>query len=128
MLFVISRIFGSISNPALSWTRLYIFMAFTQPASQLKLVNGPWLFLQYDLIIIALSSISWAFILILRLSSVHRTWGTSKLVPLFLVGTVILGSGATVALSLCCREGKLLDIQVLQEISVSSGQWLQKSR
>ena len=72
------------------------------------LIYGPWLFLQYDLIVIALSSLSWAYCLLAA--------GASPLVRpkhrvfiLLLIGTVILGPGATVSLALCYREGILTE-------------------
>lgn len=70
------------------------------------LVDGPWLFLQYDLIIIALSSISWAFLLVRQLLG-PREMSTVRLALVFLLGHVVIGPGATVSLALYWREVKL---------------------
>ena len=71
-----------------------------------RLVSGPWLFLQYDLIIIALSSLSWAYVLVKDL--VHDIPLATIAIPLILAAFgLVLGPGTTVSLTLFWREGVL---------------------
>lgn len=93
-------------EPGVSWWRMYVPKDLSGIREGTALVDGPWLFLQYDLIIIALSSISWAFLLVRQLLD-PRDLSTLRLVLLFLLGHVLVGPGATVSLALCWREGKL---------------------
>ena len=99
--------FGSVafsSDPAIDFTRMYVpFLTTGPPGSEKKLANGPWLFLQYDLIIISLSSLSWAYILVNRLHPQHHI-SPMLLALVFLLGAVVLGPGATVSLALLWRE------------------------
>jgi hypothetical protein len=66
------------------------------------LVRGPWLFLQFDLIIIALSSLSWAFIL-LR-SRIETNFSFIGLATFMFIGSVVFGPGAVVSFCLLVRE------------------------
>ncbi|KAH8645855.1 hypothetical protein BGZ60DRAFT_535868 [Tricladium varicosporioides] len=97
-------IMATTSDSALSFKRMYVPFFFSEPEGAVqKLANGPWLFLQYDLVIIVLSSLSWGFIL------VNRTLSNGSTIRLFLpllmaLGAMILGSGATVSLALLWRE------------------------
>lgn len=95
------------SDPLLSMKRVYVPDLFTGPPGPLSmLANGTWLFLQYDLIIIALSSLSWAYVLVSRL--VPTKSRVSSVLPLvLLVGGLVLGPGATVSLALFWRETEL---------------------
>lgn len=86
--------------------RLYVPNILTGFTPDLKLVDGPWLFLQFDLIIIALSSLSWAYILVSRLYF-GKTVANVFLLAEFLVGFLLLGAGATVSLALLWREDEL---------------------
>lgn len=93
------------NDSGMSLLRMYVPKTFTGIRDELKLVDGPWLFLQYDLIIISLSSLSWAYILVSRLSADKK-----PLVPLsliFLLGFIGIGAGATVSLALYWREFEL---------------------
>lgn len=105
---------GSIlvsTDPAMTITRVYVPFLFSGPegATQ-KLASGPWLFLQYDLIIISISCISWAYLLILRTLSCN-TWTRIYLLIIFMSSSAILGPGATVSLALFWREGYLSSIR-----------------
>lgn len=71
-----------------------------------KLLRGPWLFLQFDLIIIALASLSWVYLLLCDLVGGQKLSG-SRLVLALLTSLVLLGPGATVSLALFWREGLL---------------------
>lgn len=65
------------------------------------LVRGPWLFLQYDFIIIALSSLSWAYFLLTRVDEkLHTKW----LWVLMSIGCIVVGPGAVASLALWWRE------------------------
>ena len=95
------------SDPMLSMKRIYVPYLFTGPHGPLSmLASGTWLFLQYDLIIIALSSLSWAYVLVSRLIPTKSRVG--NVLPLVLLaGGLILGPGATVSLALFWRESEL---------------------
>lgn len=117
--------FGSVafsSDPAIGFTRMYVPFLRTGPAgSEKKLANGPWLFLQYDLIIISLSSLSWAYILVNRLHPVHRI-SPLLLSLMFLLGAAILGPGATVSLALLWRE------MLLHKATAAQGRVLRREK
>ena len=91
----------------LSYTRLYVPILLSEPnGSDRKLMGGPWLFLQYDLIIIALSSLSWAYLLSVKL--VHgKAAADSSILMALILGGIILGPGATVSLVLWWREDRI---------------------
>jgi hypothetical protein len=93
-------------SPLSTIRRLYVPSILTEFPPDLTLVDGPRLFLQFDLIIIALSSLSWAYILVSRLSFNKTTMNTALLAEL-LVGFLLLGAGATVSLALLWREDEL---------------------
>ncbi|KAK9772338.1 hypothetical protein SCAR479_11038 [Seiridium cardinale] len=94
-------------NPEIvNLTRMYVPAPFEGPSGvEDILVIGSWLFLQYDHIIISLSSLSWALVL-LRKTPLDRI-PTIVMILLLLVGSVVLGPGATVSLALYLREGHL---------------------
>lgn len=105
---------GSIlvsTDPAMTISRVYVPYLFAGPegATQ-KLASGPWLFLQYDLIIISISCISWVYFLILR-TLPGNTWIRSYLPIILLLSSAVLGPGATVSLALFWREGYLSSIR-----------------
>lgn len=79
------------------------------------LVHGPWLFLQFDLIIINLSSLSWAYLL----CKLHCSVVSTQLVLFFsiLLGTLVVGPGATVSLALCWREAQLNELRASKTTS-----------
>ncbi|OOQ83529.1 hypothetical protein PEBR_34482 [Penicillium brasilianum] len=91
----------------LGWGRIYIPDPFHGPPDATALLaKGPWLFLQYDLIIIALSSLSWAYVVACRTS--HSQSSVKFVLPLLLViGQIIFGAGATVSLVLLWREAMM---------------------
>lgn len=87
---------------------MYVPFPFTGPAGVPDiLVRGPWLFLQYDVIIFSVTSLTWVFFL---LSRGPRGPPLSNLgLALALTGSCItVGAGATVSLALYVREGLLL--------------------
>ncbi|KAK1142960.1 hypothetical protein N8T08_007201 [Aspergillus melleus] len=94
------------SDERLSFSRMYIPHLVNGPQdATVRLASGPWLFLQYDLIIYSLASVSWAYILVSRLVTPGALSRLVVLPILFIVGSVILGPGATVSLALFWREG-----------------------
>lgn len=97
----------SSADPRLGLVRTYVPYLFSGPEGvSEKLANGSWLFLQYDLIIIAISSLSWAYILVSQL--MDQASSMRKTLPLlFVLGWLILGPGGTVSLVLFWREGEL---------------------
>lgn len=63
----------SSSDPSLDLVRVYIpFISRGPSGVENPIASGSWLFLQFDLIIIAVSSLSWAYILIASLSTEKR--------------------------------------------------------
>ncbi|KAJ5798324.1 uncharacterized protein N7503_007620 [Penicillium pulvis] len=110
-LYASSVIFRS-SVLELTWSRIYIPNLFHGPPDATKLLaKGPWLFLQYDLIIIALSSLSWVYVVACRSS--NRQSPVRLFLPfLLLIGQVILGTGATVSLVLLWRETVMARIEI----------------
>ena len=87
--------------------RMYVPSLSTGPPNTTNiLVRGSWLFLQYDLIIISLSSLSWAYLLIRRLGY-DKAPSRFSLVAYLLLGTLTIGPGATVSLALLWREEHL---------------------
>lgn len=95
------------TDPALDFIQVYCPMLFAGPrGAQERLANGPWLFLQYDLIIISLSSLSWAYILVD--CQLEKQSNMRKFLPIvILISGLILGTGAVVSLALFWREGEL---------------------
>ncbi|RYP71304.1 hypothetical protein DL771_004881 [Monosporascus sp. 5C6A] len=105
-LYAVGRVLTS-NDQNTNFVRMYVPFPFTGPAGVPDiLIRGPWLFLQYDLIIIGLSSISWAFILLARTPAGQRP-SKPMLVLLMLAGYVTIGPGATVSLALYARERRL---------------------
>jgi hypothetical protein len=100
------------TDPSLEFKRMYWPRFFTGPkgTEDNMLVNGPWLFLQYDFIIIALSSLSWAYILVLKTVKDLNQMHMVKLALFFALGTCILGAGTTVSLALYWREHERIKI------------------
>ncbi|KAJ5918462.1 hypothetical protein N7466_010454 [Penicillium verhagenii] len=105
------------SDLELTWSRIYIPNLFHGPPDATTLLaKGPWLFLQYDLIIIALSSLSWAYVVACRSSD--RQSSVRLFLPFLLfIGQVVLGAGATVSLVLLWRE----TVMARKEDSMKSG-------
>jgi hypothetical protein len=92
------------SDHRLTLVRVYIPFLFSGPEdAALKLANGPWLFLQYDLIIISLSCLSWAYILADRI--IFGQSRMRKVLPLLVFGAgLVCGAGAVVSVVLIWRE------------------------
>ena len=106
-LYVAGRIFSS-NSLAVSLVRMYVPFPFAGPAGMEDniFVKGPWLFLQYDLIIISLSSLSWAFLL-LKDTPLCRRLSAGMLALALTAGSLTVGTGATVTLALLAREEQL---------------------
>lgn len=94
------------TEPSMSLLAAYVPKDFTGLRDNLKLIDGPWLYLQYDCIIIALSSLSWAYLLVSDLSASPRLWNSTRL-GLFILGYLVVGAGGTVSLALFWREDVL---------------------
>ncbi|KAI1136385.1 hypothetical protein F5Y05DRAFT_391157 [Hypoxylon sp. FL0543] len=91
-------------SPLATLTRMYVPFPFSGPAGVTNIFAwGPWLFLQYDLIIISLSSLSWAYIILARASD-GKSLSHGTLALLMLVGSLTIGPGAIVSLALLARE------------------------
>lgn len=114
--YTFSKVLSGGKGHEFNFVRLYVPKTITGIREGNILVDGPWEFLQWDLIIIALSSLSWAYILLVWL--IERPGNGSKgkaagiggrlgLALLFLVGFVVIGAGGTVSLALWWREGEL---------------------
>ncbi|KAH8596285.1 hypothetical protein B0O99DRAFT_661067 [Bisporella sp. PMI_857] len=115
---------GSIlasSDPKINFVKVYVpFMVAGPEGANQKLASGPWLFLQYDLIIISASSVSWAYLLTTRCLS--KPAGIRILLPvIFLSGSFLLGAGAVVSLALFWREGQLQRVRVKTPFSKKGG-------
>lgn len=115
-LYVVGRIISSYSH-AVNIVRLYMPFFLTGPTGTESNIfaRGPWLFLQYDFIIISLSSLSWA-VLLLRQTALGQRFPCGILELIVLIGTVIIGPGATVSLALLFCE-----IQLPEYYQVSRG-------
>ncbi|KAI0157189.1 hypothetical protein GGR52DRAFT_565590 [Hypoxylon sp. FL1284] len=106
-LYTVARVMSS-ENEGTNFWRMYVpFPGLLNGPSGVSgiLIRGPWLFLQYDLIIIGLSSLSWAYYL---LSQTRGLSGTGLMLAM-LVGAVTIGPGATVSLALYAREKSLFE-------------------
>lgn len=66
--------------------------------------HSAWLFLQYDLIIIAVSSLSWAFALLCHAFKGEASFSPARAGLMMTVGALIIGPGGTVSLALLARE------------------------
>lgn len=95
------------SNPALSFAEMYVpFVRTDVSGTEDLLLIGPWLFLQFDLIIMALAGVSWVYILLVDLMDDRRSTRI-KFVLALLTNTVLLGVGTSVSVALFWREGIL---------------------
>lgn len=102
-LYVAQKTLGS-SNDAVHLVRMYLPFPFTGPSgAEHILARGPWLFLQYDFLLIALSSLSWAFLQLRDLPSTRR-FSSGTLGVLLFIGGFAIGPGATVSIALLVRE------------------------
>ncbi|KAI5867264.1 hypothetical protein GGS23DRAFT_547556 [Durotheca rogersii] len=106
-LYVVGRAFQAADGGIVTLTRMYVPSPFPGPAGVGEvLVRGPWLFLQWDGIIIALASLSWGVILLKQALPAGEAT-TITVILASLVGAVVLGPGPTVTLALYVREGYL---------------------
>ncbi|KAH6645367.1 hypothetical protein BKA67DRAFT_696448 [Truncatella angustata] len=104
--YVLIRVLTAEDSGSVSLLRMYVPFPFTGPAGTNEvLVGGPWLFLQWDSIIISLASSFWALVLLKQDRIVRESTGIVALV--LTAGAVVLGPGATVTMALCIREGHL---------------------
>ena len=104
--YVMVHIFTSI-GPKLDFVQMYVpFLWAGLSQTPDILVSGPWLFLQYDLMIISLSSLSWAYLLVGRLLP-GGMLSMLRLVAILGSGALMVGPGAAVSLALFWREGEL---------------------
>ena len=96
--------------------RMYVPFLWSGPSQTTDiLVHGPWLFLQYDLIIISLSSLSWGYSLLRRVRFDGAPTRSSLLAAL-LFGTLTIGPGATVSLALLWREMQLRRLRSVEAV------------
>ena len=79
------------------------------PGTDDILVRGPWLFLQYDLIIMAISSLSWAFALLCHAFKGESSFSPGKVGLMMTVGALTIGPGGTVSRS----SARLMEHQLM---------------
>lgn len=104
-IYVFTRIITAADN-SVNFVRMYVPLPSTGPVSAPEpLIGGPWLFLQWDSIIITLASLLWAFQM-LRQGAVGDV-SASVVLLILAIGTVVIGPGATVTVALYIREGHL---------------------
>lgn len=109
------------SDPGLSVAGLYVPFVRTAFGSERDpLLNGPWLFLQFDLIIIAVASLSWVYLLLEDLVDVQRITRGMLMLALSIC-SVIVGAGATVTIALFWREGLLEQLRKQTEVNGENG-------
>ena len=97
----------SSKKPNLSLSRMYVPLTLDDRTETTDiLLRGPWLFLKFDFIIIAISCLSWAYAVLGRLLPENAA-SRGQLLMILVVGLLIIGPGATVSLGLFWREGKL---------------------
>lgn len=118
-LYVVSRIISS-HHETTNFVRMYVPFPFVGPkGTETNIyVRGPWLYLQYDVIIISLSSLSWAYLLLRQTSLGQRFSQGGILQLIMLAGTIIFGPGATVSLALLVRESELPEFYEVQKKAV----------
>lgn len=105
-LYTMGRILTS-TDEGTNFVRMYVPFPFTGPAGVPDiLARGPWLFLQYDVIIFSIAGLTWAFLV---LSRVPRGLPLSNLGLAFALTSscITVGAGATISLALYVREGLL---------------------
>lgn len=109
------------SDPGLSVAGLCVPFVRTAFGSERDpLLNGPWLFLQFDLIIIAVASLSWVYLLLEDLVDVQRITRGMLMLALSIC-SVIVGAGATVTIALFWREGLLEQLRKQTEVNGENG-------
>ncbi|KAK4240604.1 hypothetical protein C8A03DRAFT_31310 [Achaetomium macrosporum] len=107
-LYVMYRVFFDPTDPEkVDLARMYVPVPPNGPAGLTDAItSGSWLFLQFDHIIISLSSLSWA-LLLLEKTPLGPHLGKAALVLVLLIAALLVGPGATVSLALYFREPHL---------------------
>ncbi|KAL0929728.1 uncharacterized protein CTRU02_215371 [Colletotrichum truncatum] len=110
-LYVMGRIFTSNEKNTVAFIRMYVPFLFSGPSGvgENVLVYGPWLFLQYDLIIISLSSLSWVYYLLTSRGDRVPPVSACRCFLLLSFGALTIGPGATVSIALWYRESTLAE-------------------
>ncbi|KAK2057596.1 hypothetical protein LY76DRAFT_617067 [Colletotrichum caudatum] len=105
-LYALGRVLSSENESTSIW-RMYVpFPGLLHGPDGLAadvLKRGPWLFLQYDLVIISLSSLVWAYSISSAHNNNNNTFRPARVLAI-LLGAVAVGPGATVSLVLCTRQ------------------------
>ncbi|KAL8847080.1 MAG: hypothetical protein Q9221_007867 [Calogaya cf. arnoldii] len=108
------------SDPSLSMAAMYVpFVRTTFGAAEDQLLNGPWLFLQFDLIIIAIASLSWVYLLLGDLLDDQRIT-RGMLMSALLICSLVVGAGATVSVALFWREELLEQLRKQTEVNAEN--------
>lgn len=117
--YVFHRVLTTSDTKAVNFVRMYVPFLSSGPsdAGANVLVWGPWLFLQYDLIIISLSSLSWAYILLISVGPKPAQWQRVSLGLGMLAASVTFGPGAIVSLALITREEMLEGAELEVEVA-----------
>lgn len=124
--YVLYRILTASDPKTVNFVRMYVPFVTSGPSGTETniLVRGPWLFLQYDLIIISLSSLSWAVLLLVSLgpkiglaADARGGWQRVTLALSMLAMSLTFGPGAVVSLALLAREQILPDVDPKKEAS-----------
>ena len=107
------------SDPGLSVAGMYVPFVRTAFAGEAdRLLNGPWLFLQFDFIIIAIASLSWVYLLLVDMMDTQKI-SRGMLMLAFFVCSVVVGPGATVSVALFWREGLMERLRKQTEVNGS---------
>ena len=115
--------FATLSSDAgLSAAGMYVPFVRTGFAGEAdRLLYGPWLFLQFDLIIITIASLSWVYLLLVDMMDTPRI-SRGMLMLALLTCSVVVGAGATVSMALFWREGLLEQLRKQTEITGGENQ------
>ncbi|KAK5629001.1 hypothetical protein RRF57_004716 [Xylaria bambusicola] len=108
-IYTVARLYMS-SEEGTNLARMRIPSPPQGPANGLPdvLARGTFLYLQYDVLIFDFASLSWAFLLLLRMSNRPKA-SNLTLAFIMLIGYLTIGAGATVSLALYVRESLLLE-------------------
>ncbi|KAI1879705.1 hypothetical protein JX265_002659 [Neoarthrinium moseri] len=105
-LYVLIRVFTAENSDSVNLLRMYVPHPFSGPVGTTEvLAGGPWLFLQWDSIIISLASSFWALVLLEKDGVVRESIAIVAVV--LAAGSVVLGPGATATMALYLRESQL---------------------
>ncbi|KAI0521977.1 hypothetical protein F5B22DRAFT_594906 [Xylaria bambusicola] len=108
-IYTVARLYMS-SEEGTNLARMRIPSPPQGPASGLPdvLARGTFLYLQYDVLIFDFASLSWAFLLLLRMFNWPKASNLTLAFIMF-IGYLTIGAGATVSLALYVRESLLLE-------------------